>query len=104
LSAVPSELGAPATAWPVEAVQAVRELGERVEQLQRALDSRIVIEQAKGILAERLRLAPDDAFAVLRGAARSSQMRLHDLAGAVVLTRETPAPVIRELARRREEH
>jgi hypothetical protein len=49
-------------------------------QLQLALTSRIVIEQAKGVLAERLRISPDDAFEVLRGAARSRNRLLSDLA------------------------
>ena len=49
-------------------------------QLQLALTSRIVIEQAKGVLAERLRITPDNAFEVLRGAARSRNRLLSDLA------------------------
>jgi ANTAR domain/GAF domain len=49
-------------------------------QLQVALTSRIVIEQAKGVLAERLRISPDNAFEVLRGAARSRNRLLSDLA------------------------
>lgn len=57
---------------------------ERQAQLQTALDSRVVLEQAKGMLAERLELTVEDAFAVLRQAARSRRMRLHDAARAVV--------------------
>jgi ANTAR domain/GAF domain len=49
-------------------------------QLQLALTSRIVIEQAKGMLAERLQISPDNAFEVLRGAARSRNRLLSDLA------------------------
>src|SRR4051812_22329004 len=49
------------------------ELRARVKQLQTALDTRIVIEQAKGILAERFHLPVDDAFLLLRYAARSSR-------------------------------
>jgi AmiR/NasT family two-component response regulator len=79
----------------------VASLRERTEQLQRALDSRIVIEQAKGILAERLTLPTDEAFEVLRRAARSAQTPLHDLAHEVVLAPATPPPVAREIARRR---
>src|SRR5690242_7807708 len=40
------------------------------EQLQAALNGRILIEQAKGVLAERLRLPVDQAFTVLRSGAR----------------------------------
>lgn len=54
------------------------------QQLQRALNSRLVIEQAKGILAERRGIAIDEAFTVLRGYARSNQMRLAVLAHQVI--------------------
>jgi transcriptional regulator with GAF, ATPase, and Fis domain len=54
------------------------------EQLQTALDSRILIEQAKGVIAERRRLDMDESFALLRGAARSGNRRLSELARAVV--------------------
>jgi AmiR/NasT family two-component response regulator len=55
--------------------------GEAVAgQLQQALTSRIVIEQAKGVLAERLKISADDAFEVLRGVARSRNRLLSDLA------------------------
>jgi transcriptional regulator with GAF, ATPase, and Fis domain len=54
------------------------------EQLQNALNSRVLIEQAKGLLAERLRLSVDEAFTLLRDAARSRNRRLSDLAQAIV--------------------
>jgi GAF domain-containing protein len=54
------------------------------EQLQTALNSRILIEQAKGVLAERLHIDMADAFTVLRNHARSHNRRLSDLAQAVV--------------------
>ncbi|MET9023548.1 GAF and ANTAR domain-containing protein [Actinopolymorpha sp. NPDC004070] len=54
------------------------------QQLQQALDSRLVIEQAKGVLAERRSLGIDQAFVLLRGHARRHQMRLATLAGQVL--------------------
>jgi AmiR/NasT family two-component response regulator len=96
--------------WPADAVLAVeeltstvQELRERAEQLQRALESRVAIEQAKGVLAERYALAPDAAFAFLRSAARSARLPLHELAQRVVDSPSTPDEVARQLARGREE-
>lgn len=57
---------------------------ERQAQLQQALDSRVVLEQAKGILAERFGLTVEDAFALLRRTARSRRMNLHDAARKVL--------------------
>ena len=54
------------------------------EQLQTALNSRVIIEQAKGKLAERHGLDMDQAFNLLREAARTSNRRLSDLARAFV--------------------
>lgn len=56
---------------------------ERV-QLQTALDTRIVIEQAKGILAERWHTTVDEAFTILRTYARGRRLRLTDLARQVI--------------------
>lgn len=72
----------------------VHELLQRNQQLQTALDSRILIEQAKGILAERLRMNVGDAFRVLRRAARNSRVRIRDLAADVVARPETPDAVL----------
>ncbi|MBB5085123.1 GAF and ANTAR domain-containing protein [Nonomuraea endophytica] len=49
---------------------------ERVGQLQTALNSRIVIEQAKGYLVARLSISPEDAFARIRAHARAHQRSL----------------------------
>jgi GAF domain-containing protein len=54
------------------------------EQLQAALTSRVIIEQAKGVLAERGRIGLDEAFARMRSYARGHQVRLADVARDVV--------------------
>src|SRR6202451_3390916 len=54
------------------------------EQLQTALNSRVIIEQAKGKLAERLGLDLDQGFSGLRAQPRPSNRRLSDLARAFV--------------------
>jgi GAF domain-containing protein len=54
------------------------------EQLNRALTSRIIIEQAKGVLAERGSLQMDESFARLRGYARDNNRRLVDVAQDVI--------------------
>ena len=54
------------------------------EQLQTALNSRVLIEQAKGVLAERLQTGVDDAFTILRASARSQNRRISHLAQAIV--------------------
>ncbi len=54
------------------------------EQLQAALNSRIIIEQAKGKLAERFNRAMDQAVTLLRDHARESNQRLTDAARNLV--------------------
>jgi AmiR/NasT family two-component response regulator len=66
---------------------------DKNQQLQQALDSRIVIEQAKGVLSERYRMGIDDAFELLRRSARNNRLRLHALAAAVVASHETPTEI-----------
>lgn len=53
-------------------------------QLQTALDSRIIIEQAKGVLAERAGVSVSAAFQRMRSYARSSNRKLADVAHGVV--------------------
>ena len=54
------------------------------EQLQHALDSRILIEQAKGVLATTMSTSVDEAFAVLRRYARERNLPLRQVADDVV--------------------
>src|SRR5919201_1978765 len=61
--------------------------------LQRALDTRVVIEQAKGVLAERFDVDIHEAFRLLRLSARSNRMRLHALATQVVESQQTPPEI-----------
>jgi GAF domain-containing protein len=58
--------------------------GRAASQLQRALDSRSLIEQAKGVLMERRGLDQQAAFELLRSRARSTRRRLQDVARETV--------------------
>ncbi len=53
------------------------------EQLHRALDSRIMIEQAKGVIASALALTMDEAFAILRTYARGENLTIRSVAERV---------------------
>ena len=67
---------------------------EVTAQLEHALEARVVIEQAKGMIAAELRVTVDDAFELLRRFARNRQLRLADVAGDVV-SRELPTAALR---------
>jgi GAF domain-containing protein len=54
------------------------------EQLQQALDARLLIEQAKGMLAARHQISPDQAFERLRHHARDRRAKVHAVAQAIV--------------------
>jgi transcriptional regulator with GAF, ATPase, and Fis domain len=62
----------------------LRHHGRVVEQLQTTLDSRVLVEQAKGVLAERLQITVTDAFTMLRDHARTTNQHVVDLAAAVI--------------------
>ena len=76
----------------------VESLTVRNHQLEHALRSRIVIEQAKGVLSERYGVGVSEAFELLRGASRASRVRIHLIAARVVESRETPPEVAAALA------
>jgi transcriptional regulator with GAF, ATPase, and Fis domain len=73
-------------------VRNVRRSDAIAEQLQSALNSRVVIEQAKGRLAERLSLDMDEAFKMLRDYARNSNQRLTDVARNFVTSASADFP------------
>lgn len=64
--------------------RAVQHGQELSEQLQGALDSRVVIEQAKGVLTERLHIDMQEAFDTLRTYARCHNQRLASLARDII--------------------
>ena len=64
--------------------RAAREAHGVADQLRAALDSRIAIEQAKGVIAERAGIGMAEAFDRLRGYARTRQRLLADVARDVV--------------------
>jgi hypothetical protein len=67
----------------------------RVAQLQHALTSRIVVEQAKGMLAERYSLTTEEAFELIRLAARSNGIKVHALSRSVLESpHKTPALIL----------
>lgn len=71
------------------------------EQLQLALSSRVVLEQAKGSIAQRGDVSMDAAFEVLRSYARDHNLRLTDVAAAVV-ARTLPAAQLFDHTRSRD--
>lgn len=77
---------------------AVADANAIADQLQRALTSRVVLEQAKGVIAQRGELDMDDAFEVLRRFARDHNQRLADV-GRAVVSREVPAQRLLDHAR-----
>ena len=64
--------------------RAIRRGEELTEQLQGALNSRIVIEQAKGVVAQAQAVSVDEAFTRIRAFARNHNRRLTDLAQVIV--------------------
>jgi AmiR/NasT family two-component response regulator len=74
---------------------------ERRAQLEHALESRISIEQAKGIVAERYGLDVEEAFELIRRTACSHRMKLYDLVRAIRPGEETPAELAALIAAER---
>jgi GAF domain-containing protein len=89
----------PKTDRPLDEVSQLR---LSVKQLEHALAARVVVEQAIGVLTERQRSSPRDAFERLRKVSRSRGRKVHDLAKEVVLSAaDHSVPLPPELAGRR---
>ena len=69
----------------------VRQGAELAEQLQSALNSRVLLEQAKGVLSERAGISVDHAFTLMRTHARSNHLKLGTVATAVINGTIAPA-------------
>lgn len=67
---------------------------EIIDQLQHALDTRVVIEQAKGYIAQFSQITMDQAFNRIRGYARSNNLLLRDVAGGIVARELDPTLVV----------
>ncbi len=87
---------------PDEPLDEMAQLRLSVTQLEHALAARVVVEQAIGVLTERQRHSPREAFERLRKVARSRGRKVHDLAKQVVMSANDPSvPLPPELAGRR---
>jgi ANTAR domain len=99
-----AELGSPAPP-PASPPRATEEgeaarLAVTVAQLEHALTARVRVEQAIGVLAERHRLRPRQAFDLLRSVARSGGRRVIEIAETVVDSTTNPLLTLpEELAR-----
>ena len=100
-SPVPSPAGPPRSEPVTEEGEAAR-LAVTVTQLEHALAARVRVEQAIGVLAERHRLRPRQAFDLLRTAARADGRRVIDVAENVVDSASNPLlPLPEELGRKK---
>ena len=81
----------PSRSQPVSEEDEAARLAVTVTQLEHALASRVRVEQAIGVLAERHRLRPRSAFDLLRSVARSSGRRVTAVAEDVVESSHQPA-------------
>jgi transcriptional regulator with GAF, ATPase, and Fis domain len=62
-----------------------------ISQLQTALDSRVVLEQAKGVLAERMKVDFPTAFQEIRNHARREQRPVHHVAADIIADLSIPS-------------
>ncbi len=81
----------------LHAYQSARSMADN---LQAALESRAVIDQAKGVLIERYKLTPDQAFQLLARASMHANQKVRDIAEQLVHTGEFPVASPRAGSRR----
>lgn len=84
----------PRPARPAGSLDAEEQLRLSVKQLEHALAARVRIEQAIGVLAERWRTTPREAFERLRRVARSMGRKVHDLGGDVIASITDPSTTL----------
>jgi hypothetical protein len=93
--------GPSAVAPSISGADEAARLAVTVAQLEHALSARVRVEQAIGVLAERHRLRPRQAFDLLRNVARSRGQKVIEIAEAVVDSTSNPLlPLPEELARK----
>jgi hypothetical protein len=87
---IPAVSGAPGTDDKAGEAGEAERLAVTVAQLEHALAARVRVEQAIGVLAERHRLRPREAFDLLRRASRARGARVTELAQDVVASTANP--------------
>ncbi|MFI6868919.1 ANTAR domain-containing protein [Nocardia sp. NPDC050406] len=68
----------------IASMNLVRQHQRMTEQLQRALTTRIVVEQAKGVIAHAHRTTPTAAFELIRAHARRNRITVHAVARGII--------------------
>ena len=81
-------------------LHAYRSARTLADNLQAALESRAVIDQAKGVLVERFKISPDQAFQMLAGASMNANRKVRDIADHLVATGEFLTERTRPVGRR----
>jgi AmiR/NasT family two-component response regulator len=80
---VPYEAPAEAAAVITRLRRLAADMERRADDLQRSLQERVVIEQAKGMLSERLALSPEECGLILEHAAQIRGLPVHHLAADI---------------------
>lgn len=79
-------------AGAVALAQRLSERGEQTRNLENALMSRSIIDQAIGIVMAQARISAPEAFAVLKGRSQNNNTKLRDVAAALVIQTSEPNP------------